>query len=434
MTGTNPSLMQSTSLSAWLNWLEQNHPREIDLGLDRITAVARRMSLLNPSARVVTVAGTNGKGSCVASTTALLSAAGHSVGVYTSPHLLRYNERIMVDGEPVSDSEICAAFNAIFAACQLADGFSAAPISLTYFEYGTLAAFEIFRVRGVTAMVLEVGLGGRLDAVNIIDADVAVITSIAIDHTDWLGNDRETIGYEKAGIMRAGKPVVCADPAPPASIAEHATRVGARLYQVGRDFDFRAASDSWDWWNSHERFEGQPLPHLPLPSVAAALQVAALLTLPLAAIEAFSCVAQLRVPGRFQRLTWQDREVVLDVAHNPAATAYLVSRLQASELATRPIHAVVAMMSDKDRISSLGNLVGRVTDWYLADLSSVPRAAKLEEMRETLRTLNCVASREGSLNDCLNAALESSQPGDVILIFGSFYTVAAGLEALAISR
>src|SRR5690606_33818672 len=246
------------------------------------------------------------------------------------------------------------------------------PLSLTYFEYGTLAALEIFRRRGVTAMVLEVGLGGRLDAVNIIDADVAVITSIALDHIDWLGDNREVIGFEKAGIMRAGKPVVCADTSPPDSIAAYAEQVGAHLSQVKRDFDYVAQGESWSWWNTEQRFADQPLPQLPLPSMAAALQVASLLKLDLTGIAAFSCLAQLRVPGRFQRIRWQDRDVILDVAHNPAATAYLVSRLQESQLLPRPIHAVVAMMSDKDRAESLANLAGVVNHWYLADLTYIP--------------------------------------------------------------
>jgi dihydrofolate synthase/folylpolyglutamate synthase len=426
--------MQSMSLSAWLTWLEQNHPREIDLGLERISAVARRMSLLAPAATVVTVAGTNGKGSCVTATAALLRAAGFTVGVYTSPHLIHYNERIAVDGEPVSDDEICAAFNAIFTACQQLDEFATYPLSLTYFEYGTLAALEIFRRRGVTAMVLEVGLGGRLDAVNIIDADVAVITSIALDHIDWLGDNREVIGFEKAGIMRAGKPVVCADTSPPDSIAAYAEQVGAHLSQVKRDFDYVAQGESWSWWNTEQRFADQPLPQLPLPSMAAALQVASLLKLDLTGIAAFSCLAQLRVPGRFQRIHWQDRDVILDVAHNPAATAYLVSRLQESQLLPRPIHAVVAMMSDKDRAESLANLAGVVNHWYLADLTYIPRAASTTQVQQTLADMNCPVDFAGSVAECVSAAHQASKAGDIILIFGSFFTVAEGLQAVACSE
>jgi dihydrofolate synthase/folylpolyglutamate synthase len=422
--------MQLTSLSSWLTWLEQNHPSEIDLGLERISVVAKRMSLLNPEATVVTVAGTNGKGSCVTATAALLRAAGFSVGVYTSPHLIYYNERIVVDGEAVSDAEICTAFNAIFAACQQVDECASSPLSLTYFEYGTLAALEIFRRRGVTAMVLEVGLGGRLDAINIIDPDVAVITSIALDHTDWLGDNREVIGFEKAGIMRPGKPVICTDFSPPESIATHANEVGAALQQIERDFGYSVSGDTWAWWSGDIRFSEQPVPQLPLPSVAAAVQVATVLGLNLSTIDAFNCLSRLRVPGRFQRLQWREREVILDVAHNPAATAYLVSRLEQAQLVPRPIHAVVGMMSDKDRSKSLANLAKVATRWYLVDLTFIPRAATTQQLQQTLTELQCSAEVAGSVAECLSAAHAASSAGDIILICGSFHTVAAGLQAL----
>ena len=423
--------MQRNSLPAWLDWLEKNHPTEIDLGLERITRVAQRMSLLTPTATVVTVAGTNGKGSCVAATAALLSAAGFSVGVYTSPHLLHYNERIVVDGNPVDDTEICSAFEAIFNACQQNSADYPEPLSLTYFEYGTLAALEIFHRRQVTAMVLEVGLGGRLDAINIIDADVAVITSIALDHTDWLGDNREAIGYEKAGIMRAGKPVVCADFSPPQSLLDHAKNLSASLHLMSRDFGYSVADEFlWNWWNSGTQFSLQPLPQLPLPSLAAALQVACILGLDLSVLDAFPRLAALRVPGRFQTLQWRERQVILDVAHNPAATAYLVERLKQSAASGSKIHGIVAMMADKDRAQSLANLKGQVSYWYIADLSFIPRAATVEQLRQNLVDLGVDAEFSGSVAECLQVAYSNSAAGDRILVFGSFYTVAAGLQAL----
>jgi dihydrofolate synthase/folylpolyglutamate synthase len=426
--------MQLDSLSAWLDWLEKNHPTEIDLGLERITLVAQRMSLLKPTATVVTVAGTNGKGSCVTATAALLSAADFSVGVYTSPHLLHYNERIVVDGNPVDDIEICSAFEAIFNACQQTSADYPKPISLTYFEYGTLAALEIFHRRKVTAMVLEVGLGGRLDAINIIDADVAVITSIALDHTDWLGDNREAIGYEKAGIMRAGKPVVCADFSPPQLLLDRAKNLSASLHLISRDFGYSVADDfSWNWWNSGAQFSSQPLPQLPLPSLAAALQVACILGLDLSVLDAFTRLAALRVPGRFQALQWRERQVILDVAHNPAATAYLVERLEQGAAAGSKIHAIVAMMADKDRAQSLANLKEQVSYWYTADLSFIPRAATVEQLRQNLVDLGVDVEFSGSVADCLQAAYNNSAAGDRILVFGSFYTVAAGLQALAVA-
>jgi dihydrofolate synthase/folylpolyglutamate synthase len=234
--------------------------------------------------------------------------------------------------------------------------------------------------------------------------------------------------------MRAGKPVVCADTSPPDSIAAYAEQVGAHLSQVKRDFDYVAQGESWSWWNTEQRFADQPLPQLPLPSMAAALQVASLLKLDLTGIAAFSCLAQLRVPGRFQRIHWQDRDVILDVAHNPAATAYLVSRLQESQLLPRPIHAVVAMMSDKDRAESLANLAGVVNHWYLADLTYIPRAASTTQVQQTLADMNCPVDFAGSVAECVSAAHQASKAGDIILIFGSFFTVAEGLQAVACSE
>lgn len=425
--------MHFKSLTDWLDWLEKNHPTEIDLGLDRIARVANRMALLKPAAKVVTVAGTNGKGSCVAATAALLEAAGYLVGVYTSPHLLHYSERIVINGSPAPETEICAAFQAIFDACQQTGTDSAPPISLTYFEYGTLAALEIFRRRQVTAMVLEVGLGGRLDATNVIDADISVITSIALDHTDWLGDTREAIGYEKAGIMRAGTPVVCSDPEPPQSLLDHAKNLAAPLHLISRDFGYATSPHKllWDWWNSNLRFSSQPLPQLPLPSLAAALQVAWIMGVDLANVDAFNRVASLQLPGRFQRVVWRERQVIFDVAHNPAATAYLALRLAENSAATPNIHAIVAMMSDKDRAASLANLKAQVKHWYIADLSIMPRAATVGQMSQSLSDMGVSVEFSGSVADCLQTAYQNSDENDAILVFGSFHTVAAGLQALS---
>ncbi|WP_049629853.1 bifunctional tetrahydrofolate synthase/dihydrofolate synthase [Cellvibrio sp. pealriver] len=422
--------MQLDSLSAWLKWLEQNHTQEIDLGLDRVSCVAARMGLLNPSGKVVTVAGTNGKGSCVTATAALLSAAGFSVGVYTSPHLIHYNERIVVNGSYADDKEICDAFSAIYNACQQISDNSPQPISLTYFEYGTLAALEIFSRHAVDVMVLEVGLGGRLDAVNIIDADVAIITTVALDHTDWLGDNREAIGYEKAGIIRAGKPVVCADFDPPLSLINHSLILSAPLYLINRDFGYSTEDASWGWWNLDIRFSSNPLPQLPLPSLAAALQAVLLLGVDVKDIDAFAVLADLRVPGRFQTKDWNQRVVILDVAHNPAATLYLAERLAQAASSSSQVHAIVAMMSDKDRAQSLGNLKNCVSHWYLADLSYIPRAASVLQLRQDLHEHARSDVFSGSVADCLQMALKNSAPGDRILICGSFFTVAAAIQAL----
>ncbi len=418
--------MQLSSLNDWLGWLETRHPQEIDLGLERISGVAQRLQLLNPSAQVVTVGGTNGKGSCVAATAALLRATGLNVGVYTSPHLLHYCERICINGALATESEVCAAFEKILQACE--------STSLTYFEFGTLAALEIFRARQVDVIVLEVGLGGRLDAVNIIDSDVAVITSIDLDHQDWLGNDRESIGQEKAGIMRPHKPTVCADPSPPNSVLTTAENLSVQWQCVNEAFGFSSEDGYWNWWGVNQsgaRIEliRLPLPTLPLPSVAAALQAVNLLGVELRSLSCGKLLADIQLPGRFQQLRYHDRRFILDVAHNPAATQYLARRLQSQDISGRII-AIVAMMADKDRSNSLGNLTHLINAWYLADLSWVPRAATLAHLEQDLQQLTVPIAGCGTVAECIEQAVSVAQAEDVILIFGSFYTVAAALAIM----
>lgn len=418
--------MQFTTLQQWLGWLEQCHPTEIELGLERIRQVAERLDLLTPSARVITVAGTNGKGSCVTATAALLREAGLSVGVYTSPHLLQYNERIVINGIAVSDSEICAAFARIVNACE--------NTSLTYFEFGTLAALDIFQRHQLDVVVLEVGLGGRLDAVNILDADVAVITSIDLDHQDWLGADREAIGTEKAGIARKDRPVVCADPAPPTSVFVGCEAVGANLYALNRNFGYSVDADSWSWWGMdvageiHES-DPMPLPHLPLPSLAAALQAVKLLGVDLSSLAFANCLATLTMPGRFQKLDFNGTEIILDVAHNPAASAYLSQKLQNSPCSGRTF-TIVGMMADKDRINSIRNLDSEIDSWYLACLPAVPRAASIEQLVHDLSLLERIADGQGTVTECLARLSEQMCAADRIVIWGSFYTVAAAMSAL----
>jgi dihydrofolate synthase / folylpolyglutamate synthase len=418
--------MQFSSLNEWLGWLETCHPQEIDLGLERIRVVARVLQLLNPTARVVTVGGTNGKGSCVAATSALLQSTGLRVGVYTSPHLLHYCERICVNGVKATEAEVCEAFEKIYLAC--------GSVSLTYFEFGTLAALEIFRSRQVDVMVLEVGLGGRLDAVNIIDPDVAVITSIDLDHQDWLGNDRESIGQEKAGIMRSHRPVICADPMPPKTVVATAQHVSAQWHGVNETFGFSAEQACWDWWGLNpagQRIElrGLPLPALPLPSLAAALQVINLLGLDPGKIGCGELLAHLELPGRFQQLHYHNHHFILDVAHNPAATQYLARRLQAQNFSGRII-GIVAMMADKDRSNSLGNLTHLINAWYLADLSWLPRAATPDQLAQDLQQLTVPVVGRGTVAECIEQALAVAEAEDRIVIFGSFYTVAAALAVM----
>jgi len=418
--------MRFTSLADWLGWLEQSHPKEIDLGLDRIRRVAERLDLLSPRANVITVAGTNGKGSCVTATAGLLQSAGFSAGVYTSPHLLHYAERIQINGKPVTDELICAAFEIIANA--------AAEISLTYFEYSTLAALVIFKQQDVDYIVLEVGLGGRLDAVNIIDADVAVITSIAIDHQDWLGDNREDIGREKAGILREQQLFVCADQNPPQTILALAKQLNTHAHFIGRDFSFTAQAQSWQWQGKVATGEAIYLPpmrtpHLPLPSIAAALQAVQLLNIELTAEQIEQCLLSLVLAGRFQTLVFQGREFILDVAHNPAATEYFARRLRAEPAAGKTF-ALVAMMSDKDRTASLANLASLVDEWYLLDLAGIPRAATPIALAENLAEFNAQVKATGDIQNLMREILTHAQPQDRILVFGSFFTVAAALTYL----
>jgi dihydrofolate synthase / folylpolyglutamate synthase len=420
--------MRYSSLADWLAWLEQSHPKEIDLGLVRIRKVAARLELLTPRAKIITVAGTNGKGSCSTATAGLLRAAGFKVGLYTSPHLLHYAERIQVNGKAVADEYICAAFE------KIAD--AAAEISLTYFEYGTLAALIIFAQQNVDYMVLEVGLGGRLDAVNILDADVAVITSIAIDHQEWLGNDRETIGAEKAGILREEQLFICADEAPPDSVVHKASQLKTLAFYIGKDFSFFV-----DEGYSHIQWQGKTregksislpsmrVPSLPLQSMAAAVQTFFLLGHSLSTELIEHSLLNLVLLGRHQQVVYRDRSFILDVAHNPAATAYFAKRLSAEPFMGRTF-AIVAMMRDKDRSASLANLIDIVDQWCLLDLD-VPRAANVVELTENLAGLGKSVYASGNSQLLMQRVLSQAQAEDRILVFGSFFTVAEVLNKIA---
>lgn len=414
------------TLSDWLRWQEQLHVREIDLGLDRARGVLERLGLPRPAWPVITVAGTNGKGSTVAMLESLLRSAGLRVGCYSSPHLLRYNERIRIDGNPVEDHPLCEAFARVDAA--------RGDTSITYFEFGTLAALDLFSRAGLDAAVLEVGLGGRLDAVNIIDADVAVVTGIGIDHVEWLGPDRESIGREKAGVFRRGHVAVCSDPEPPASIAAHASAVGARLRQLGRDFHYRARDGRWDWEGVATRLSALPPPALPgrvqLQNAAGVL--AAIEALERPALLAHDVVARglatVRLPGRFQILPGAP-PLILDVAHNPHAAERLVETLADQPCVPRTV-AVTGMLRDKDAAGVFERLCPFVDAWYLCELDS-PRAAAAAQLAEALNGLAAPGSVHvaGSVQAALKAAKLAAGPDGRVLVFGSFLTVAGALAA-----
>lgn len=412
----------SRSLEEWLSWLERQHPVAIDMGLERVGKVADRLGVRDPGCPVITVAGTNGKGSTVATLVSIYRVAGLRVGSYTSPHLLHFGERICVQGIPVTESELVAAFEQV----HLAQG----EVSLTYFEFTTLAAFWLFREAALDVWVLEVGLGGRLDAVNLIDADVAVVTSIGIDHVEYLGNTRAAIAREKAGIFRAGRPAICGDISPPAELGEVASRTGAVLARRGCDFDFRDEGDAWAWHDGHRVLTGLPKPRLALENAATAL--AALFAAPLvvdetALREGLSLAA---LPGRLQ-VAGESPLILLDVAHNPHGVDFLMHHLPAPAQGQRTL-AVFAMLADKDIAGVIEGCLGHVDSWFVAGLPA-PRAAKTANILPLLHARGChVGGAYPGGAAALRAARQQARPADRILVFGSFYTVAAAQQALGL--
>ena len=416
------------SLDAWLNWQEQLHPRPIDLGLERVAGVFRDLDLDRKKAPTVTVAGTNGKGSCIAFLEAIYRARGYKVGAYTSPHILRYNERIRVDGQPVTDEAICQAFLRIDTV--------RGNTSLSYFEFGTLAALDIFAAAGVDVQLLEVGLGGRLDAVNIVDPDAAVVTTIAIDHVDWLGHTLEAIGREKAGIFRGGVPAIIGDEQAPEPVLQSARQKNALLMQVGKEFCYRRHAGGWDWLAPELQLKDLPEPafkgeHQYRNAAAVLMAVTALrpvLPVDEAAIRHGLQYAQLN--GRFQLISGEI-PVLLDVGHNPQAVKTLIDYLREAFPAVK-VHAVFAMMRDKDIAGVLAVARNHVAEWYLAPLKN-PRAASEELLKNYFQQqdIENVSSGFADFSTAFNAARNSAQPGELILIFGSFFLVSEYLSKFA---
>ena len=419
--------MRFSTLSDWLHWLELHHPVEIDLGLERVGRVATAMSLDLSQPPVVTIAGTNGKGSCVASLNALLRSAGYHVGCFTSPHFLHYNERVVINDQSVTDQVLMQAFDRIDKA--------RGDISLTYFEFGTLAAIDIFQHSQLDVVILEVGLGGRLDAVNIIDADIAVVTSIDIDHQQWLGSDRELIGREKAGIYRPGKPAISAGHFPPASLRQAAIECGAHFYQAGESFQGRMEATGERWvWNGllsngkTVELEQLPPPNLPAESVAAALQALHLLGLPLDKID-YNCLGKLSLTGRFQQLQIGAKQIVLDVAHNPAAANYLAQQLQSNACEGRRL-GLLALMSDKDVEGIIMPMLNYIDGWFIPELQNCARALPAAQLATTMQSMGVKAVTVcETVPVALEAALASMHTEDQLIVFGSFITVAETLKA-----
>lgn len=404
--------MRFSSLNDWLLWQQNSHTKAIDLGLERVAKVAKALGLLQPDARVITVAGTNGKGSCIAALEAILTAAGKRCGAYTSPHLLCYNERIKINSHQVDDFSLCQAFDAIDQA--------RGDTSLTYFEFGTLAAFYLFSNTPLDYWLLEVGLGGRLDATNVIDADISIITSVDIDHVEWLGDNREDIGREKAGIFRTKRPALCADAQVPNSVVRHAHSLDCQFALIGEDFGFREEGEGVVFW-SGASVSSPVAVNLPKPSLAVAYHVAQLLGLP-DAQESASRFVGLHLSGRMQRVSVNEKTIFLDVAHNPAATAQLANQLMREVGNHGRVAAVVAMMADKNLAHSLVPLCSVVDEWALCTINDLPRAATIDALAAVLPDASHKQSY-ASVAQAL-AALIARPEFDYVLVTGSFYTVA----------
>jgi dihydrofolate synthase/folylpolyglutamate synthase len=413
------------TLQDWLTHCEQLHPVTIDLGLDRVRTVAERMGI-RFTCPVITVAGTNGKGSTCAMLEAILMQAGYRTGVYTSPHLVHFEERLRLNGDPVNASYLVASL----ADVERARGLNDQDISLTYFEFTTLAILDVMRHQALDVVILEVGLGGRLDAVNIIEPDCAIITSIDLDHMALLGETREAIGYEKAGIMRTGKPVVVSDPLPPQSVLDRALEVGADLWRVGQDFNVSGDKQQWNWAGRGRRYSGLAYPALRgANQLVNAGGVLAALTalrerLPVTAQAVRNGLVFAELPGRFQIVPGQPT-LVLDVAHNPHAAAALALNLDAMGFFPTT-HAVFGAMADKDVATLLKRLNPLVDKWYFTDLPTT-RAASASDLMQAWQGQNTrkdvSASTHPDPEAALQAALAGADPADRIVVFGSFYTV-----------
>lgn len=415
------------TLEQWLSWMEQNHPVAIDLGLGRVEKIFTRLALNFEAIHVITVAGTNGKGSTVSMLDAIYRHAGYKTVCYTSPHLQIYNERVRLNGRLVSDQQLVDAFRAVDKVC--------GDISLTYFEMGTLAALWLVADQQPDVAILEVGLGGRLDAINVLDADVAVITTIDIDHVDWLGDDREKIGWEKAGIFRKGMPAVCGELIPPVSIAEYAKQLGCELRQVNQSYEYHIQSEiSWGWQGRDLQsrpvsFSDLPLPRLPVQNAATAVQAVLLSDLVCSPKSIAAGLKTAHVAGRMEQVEYQDHLFILDVAHNPQSAAYLTEQLKQTE--EEGVVLILGMLADKDCDSVMQSLSAVVASWHLITLD-VPRGQTAEQLREHLPDSNhagvmCHSSVDAAIKYLVSS--DTVAPKKVV-VAGSFYTVGDAYRVL----
>lgn len=410
------------TLADWLYYIEQSHPIDkIELGLERVKRVALRGNLASLPGTVVLIAGTNGKGTTARTLEQLLIAQGYSVGVYSSPHLLHFNERLRINNQDVADADWLDAFALVEQLRQ--------ETPLTYFEFTTLVAFAILRQRRPDYCLVEVGLGGRLDATNIIEPDLSVITTIDLDHQDWLGTDRESIAREKAGIFRAAKVAVSGELAPPATIAKVAEQTGARLLQLGQHFSYRLVEQGWCWQGTEHRYSALTLPLVPVQNVATSLAVLEQLNKLPALGLLQNVLQQLRLPGRMQLLQ-QTPDILVDVAHNPQSASYLANQLARLKPKYSKVLALVGMLKDKDITHSLLPLTSYVDEWHLVSLPGT-RGAESGLLAEALRTSNVAPVKPLlqyiSIQEAYPAILHVLKPDELLVIFGSFVTVSAVL-------
>lgn len=413
--------MRFNHLKDWLDWQVSLHPREIDLGLERVAKVADHLDLLKPDFHIITVAGTNGKGSCVAMLQSILQAAGIKTGCYTSPHIHHYNERIKINAMDAADNDLIEAFERIDQARD--------QISLSYFEFSTLAALDLFSRAEIDVAILEVGLGGRLDAVNIMDADIALVTHIAVDHVDWLGDDLDQIAAEKTGIARPEKPLICADPDPPPGLEETANRIRAVVRKAGRDYAYRVTADGWDWEMGDILFQQLPPPALSgmhqFQNAAAVL--AALQDLPIKlqpgreAIE--TGLQQVKLPGRWEQLG-KSPQLIFDVAHNPDSAGVLAEQIQQTPVSGDNV-LLLGIMRDK-AICEMIEAFQPVVDKWIISSPAIERALPADALQKKVKEIipQAVVETYPDLSTAYLTEIGKLQKDDRLIVTGSFYTVA----------
>ena len=423
----NTNRLRFRSIDKWLHWQESLHFTAIELGLERCRRVANNMGLLNPSYNVISVAGTNGKGSSIIMLDRILRNAGYKIGRYTSPHLLRYNERICINGNEATDTELCESFDRIDRA--------RGDISLTYFEFGTLAALDLFRQHNVQLAILEVGLGGRLDAVNILDADISLITSIDIDHQEWLGNNRESIGREKAGIFRNLAPAICSEPNPPQSLLDCSEALGTPISILGSDYQFNLINDTWSWSTKDTRIERLPRPmkycDFQIQNASGVLMLLAKIQdeYPVSTENIKQGLSSFRLKGRFQIIPGAIPKI-LDVAHNRESIKALVNNLKMIPCYGKT-HIILGMLKDKDHQRVIKELIEITDTWHFVSISQ-DRGIEAKILTSKLKALGRLEniSEYSNVEEALDKIHKLSMPDDRIIITGSFYTVGAAIRYL----